>query len=182
MGLERRKRKHAGGGSTCFRCEEPNPDAPAQDQWQRVTDLSQLAAGKKIVIVAKDYNFALSRTQGNNNRGQASVTKSGDTVTFGDDVQILTLETGTVSNSFAFNTGSGYLYAASSSSNYLRTQATLNANASWKITIAANGTATIVAQGSYTRNTMQYNQSSSLFACYGSATQKALTIYVWTGE
>lgn len=146
--------------------------------WELVTDDTSLAAGDKVVIVAKDYEFALSATQGNNNRGQAAVTKNDDnTVAFGNDVQVLTLEAGSVENTFALNTGNGYLYASSTSANQLKTQKTKDANASWNITIT-DGTASIVAQGANTRNTMQYNQSSSLFACYSSASQKALCLYM----
>jgi hypothetical protein len=145
--------------------------------WELVTDASTLKDGDRVVIAAKDYNYAISTTQGNNNRGQAAITKSGNTIAEpSSSVQVLTLKTGKVSNSFAFYTGSGYLYAASSSSNYLRTENTLSNNSSWAITIA-DGTATLKAQGSYTRNVMQYNQSSSIFACYSSASQKALVIY-----
>ena len=145
--------------------------------WQLVTDASTLKAGDRVVIAAKDYNYALSTTQNNNNRGQAAITKSGSTISEpSNTVQILTLETGKTSGSLAFNTGSGYLYAASSSSNYLRTETTLSNNSSWTISIASS-TATITAQGSNTNKVMQYNQSSSLFACYGSASQKALVIY-----
>ena len=144
--------------------------------WELVTDATSLAAGDKVVVVAKDYDFALSTNQGNNNRGQAAVTKNNNTISFSADVQVLTLETGTEENTFALNTGNGYLYAVSSSSNHLKTQSNKDANASWKITIT-DGTASIVAQGDKTRNIMQYNQSSSLFACYGSASQKALCLY-----
>ena len=150
---------------------------PTTLTYTLVTDASTLAVGDNVVIVAAGYDVAMSTNQKSNNRGQADVTKDGDIVTFGNDVQILTLETGTKTGTFAFNTGSGYLYAASSSSNNLKTQETNNDNGSWSITIAADGTATIKAQGSYTRNVMQYNQSSSLFACYASASQQALKIY-----
>ena len=149
--------------------------------WTLVTNTSNLAVGDEIVIAAKDYNYALSTTQNNNNRGQASITKNNSNITFGNDVQIFTLLNGKTSGTFAFQDNDGinneYLYAASSSNNYLKTESTLSANSSWEITIASDGTATIVAQGSYTRNTMQYNQSSCIFACYGSASQKALAIY-----
>ena len=143
--------------------------------WQLVDNEGSLVAGVQVVIVAKDDNYAIGTTQNSNNRAQASITKS--PFTFGSDVQVFTLEDGTVSGTFAFNTGSGYIHAASSSSNYLRTQTTKDANASWKITISSDGTATVVAQGTYSRNTLQYNQSSSLFACYSSASQKAIAIY-----
>jgi hypothetical protein len=138
------------------------------------------ATGAQIVIVANGYNYALSTTQNGNNRGQAAVTKNAtdNTVTFGDGVQIITVEAGKVSGTFAFNVGTGYLYAASSGSNYLRTEKTFSNNSSWTISIDSKGVATIKAQGSYTRNVMQYNQSSSLFSCYGSASLKAISIYI----
>ena len=148
--------------------------------WTKVTSASDLNVGDKVVIVANDYNYAISKTQNSNNRGQAAVTKSGNEVSWTSGVQEFELKAGTKNNTFAFYTGSGYLYAASSSSNYLRTQTTNNDNGSWAITIAANGTATVKAQGTYTRNVMQYNQSSSLFACYSSASQKAICIYKYT--
>ena len=150
--------------------------------WELVTDASTLNVGDRVVIAAKDYNYAISTTQNNNNRGQAAITKEANNITPSNDVQILTLQNGTKSGTFAFQddndiSNDGYLYAASSGSNHLKTETQLSDNSSWSITIAADGTATLKAQGSNTRNVMQYNQSSSLFACYGSASQKALAIY-----
>ena len=143
-----------------------------------VEDVDDLTIGDKVVIVAAGYNYALSTTQNSNNRGQVAITKSGNDVELNDNVQILTLEAGTVSGTFAFNTGSGFLYAASSSSNNLKTQTTNNANGSWKIEIAETGVATIVAQGTYTRNMMQYNKNSSLFSCYAEdKPQQSVSIY-----
>ena len=146
--------------------------------WNLVKDASDLAVGDQIIIAANDYNVAISTTQNNNNRGQVDITKSGETlVDLSASVQILTLTKGINDNTFGLYTGSGYLYAASNSSNYLKTQTSNNANGSWSISIAETGAATIKATGSYTRNVMQYNQSSKLFACYASASQKALVIY-----
>ena len=85
-----------------------------------VTDASTLAVGDQIVIAAVGTDVALSTTQNSNNRGQANFTKEGNTITFGEEVQVLTLETGSVSDTYAFNTGNGYLYAASSSKNYYK--------------------------------------------------------------
>lgn len=150
--------------------------------WNLVKDVNDLAAGDQIIIAAKDSNVAMSKTQNNNNRGQATITKSGNTIsTPGSTVQIFTLKAGTKSDTFAFYTGSGYLYAASSGSNYLKTQTTNNDNGSWSIKVnTTDGTAEIIAQGTNTRNVMQYNQTSSLFACYGDASQKAIVIYKYT--
>lgn len=143
-----------------------------------VEDVDDLTIGDKVVIVAADSNYALSTTQNSNNRGQVAITKSGNDVELNDNVQILTVETGTKAGTFAFNTGSGFLYAASSSSNHLKTQTTNNDNGSWKIEIAETGVATIVAQGTNTRNMMQYNKSSSLFSCYAAdKPQQSVNIY-----
>lgn len=147
------------------------------ETWRLITDVSDLAAGDQIIIAANKSDFALSTTQNNNNRGKASITKTDDVVELGAGVQILTLVAGKKENTFGFNAGNGYLYAASSGSNYLRTESSLSDNSSWKISITDAGVATIVAQGSYTRNTMQYNPSSFIFACYSSASQSPLSIY-----
>lgn len=165
----------------CARCgytdqyDAPS-NTPSASGWILVTDVSTLREGDTIVIVANAYNYAISTTQNKNNRGQASVTKGDGSVTFGSDVQVITLESGTTDGTFAFKVDTGYLCAASSSSNYLRTDDTLNDNGSWSITIDGNGIATIKAQGNYTKNWLRYNESSSLFACYSTG-QKDISIY-----
>ena len=144
-----------------------------------VTNASSLKAGDRIIIAALDYEFAMSTTQNTNNRGQASVTKSGNTLTFGSDVQVITLETGTVSGTFGFQVDGQYLYAASSSANNMKTKATLDGNGSWSVSIdGSTGAATVIANGSYSRNNMRYNASSALFSCYAAGnSQKELAIY-----
>ena len=144
--------------------------------WNLVTSVSNLAVGDQIIIAAKDSNHALGADKGNN-RNAATITKSGNTlVNPGSDVEIITLEAGSVANTFAFKVSTGYLYAASSSSNYLKTKTTKDANGSWLITIESSGNATIKAQGSYTRNWLRKNSSSALFACYSSG-QNDVVIY-----
>lgn len=160
----------------CDICGAEEPEG-----YTLVTDASTLKVGDQIVIVAQDYNYAISTDQKSNNRGQAAVEKNENVVTFGDDVQVLTLEAGKTAGTFAFNTGSGYLYAASSSNNYLKTQAAIDDNASWKIEVA-DGSTSITAPNSSNRNVLQYNQSNSLFACYASASQKAVVVYVLPGS
>lgn len=142
-----------------------------------VKDAADLKAGDQVVIVASDYNYALSTTQNNNNRGQVAITKDEEKVALNDNVQILTL--GKPSNHFELYTGSGYLYAASSSSNHLKTETTVSANGRWAINIS-DGVASIVAQGKNTRNVMRYNQDFSLFSCYAvdkATDQKNISLY-----
>ena len=150
----------------------------SSETWTLVTDVNELNVEDKIIIVAKDENLAMSTTQNGNNRGQTSITKNNNNLEgIGEDVQIITLKAGTVDGTFGFYTGnSGYLYAASSSANYLRTKTTLDDNGSWKITITDEGVATIKAQGSFTRNIMKYNKTSKIFAAYGSG-QQDICIY-----
>ena len=142
-----------------------------------VTDASQLAVGDKILIAAKDFGYVISTNQKTNNRATADAVKSGSSITAGTGAQVITLEAGMTEGTFAFNVGDGYLYAASSSKNHLKTSANKSDNASWKVAISEDGTASIIAQGAETRNVMQYNSGSTLFACYATASQSALSIY-----
>ena len=151
--------------------------AATGDTYTLVTNASDLSVGDTVIIVASGSNFALSTTQNSNNRGQVSISKkSDDTVAFVTDLQELELRAGKTNGTYAFYTGSGYLYAASSSSNYLRTETTLSANSSWSISISSTGVATVKATGSNTRNWMRYNSSSTIFSCYGSG-QADIAIY-----
>ena len=147
--------------------------------WQLVTDATSLKVDDKIVIVAVDYNYALSTNQATNNRTGAEIIKNIDgTIIINENVQIITLVSGTAEGTFGFYTGAGYLYAASSGSNHLKTQTTNNANGEWTITIT-DGVSSIIAKNSSNRNVMQYNPNngSPLFSCYSSASQKAIAIY-----
>lgn len=146
-------------------------------QWQLVTDASSLTAGDKIVIAAEGFDFALS-TQKGDYRDRVSITKdtTNNTITLNDAVQVLTLEAGTKDNTFAFNTGDGYLYAASSSSNHLKTNNIKDDNASFSIDIETSGVATVKAQGTITRNLLNYNNNNPRFSCYASG-QNDIVIY-----
>ena len=163
--------------------------APADNVFTRVDSTADLVIGNEIVIVAANTDVAMSTTQNSNNRGQIAITKDTENnkVTINDSVQVLTLEEGTVAGTYAFNTGSGYLYAASTSKNYLRTQNTIDGNASWEITIT-DGIATVKAQGSNTVNWMRHNNSSSIFSAYASGQAdislytKSATVLTYTTE
>jgi hypothetical protein len=152
------------------------------DKWVLVTSTSDLANGDKIVIVNKGGTLALSTTQNSNNRGAVAVSLDANDnkiVNISSDTQQITL--GQANGNWTFAVNGGYLYAASSSSNHLKTQSENNANGQWKIVIN-NSTfeATITAQGSNTRNVIQNN--GNIFACYGSASQTAVKIYKYHAD
>ena len=144
--------------------------------WELCTDISQLSVGDQIVIAVQSEEFALGTTQNASNRSAVSISKEGHSITISDEVQIITLEKGIVENTFAFNVGTGYLYAPSSSSNQLKTHDLIDENSSWLITIDSSCVASIVAQGASTKNTLLYNTASQLFSCYSSV-QEPLVIY-----
>ena len=142
--------------------------------FQRVENVSELTAGDVIAILrsGKGNVVAMSTTQNSNNRGSTAVTVSNDyTFQMNDEVQEITL--GRSNDHWTFGVDGGYLYAASSGSNYLKTQEENDANGEWVITIT-DGIASIVAQGSNARNTLKNN--GDLFSCYGSG-QTDVSIY-----
>ena len=144
--------------------------------WQLCTENTQFSVGDQIVIVAQAEEYAMGTTQNTSNRSAVEVSKNADMVSTNADVQVITLEQGLAENTFAFYVGTGYLYAASSSSNVLKTRASIDENSSWKIEIDANNVASVVAQGTSSKNVLMFNTASKLFSCYGS-TQAPITIY-----
>ena len=149
-----------------------------------VTDDSQLAAGNEVIIVnsgTAGAAKALSTTQNTNNRPATDVNVSPNlTVTATDETQIITLEGD--ATGWYFNVGNGgYLYAASNSSNHLKTHNTLE-NSKVAISIGDDNIASVVFQGQFSHNVMQYNEGSNLFSCYASASQSPVYIYQRTAQ
>lgn len=137
------------------------------DKFELVTDASTLADGDVIILAYVDEEgkaLALSTTQNSNNRAANETTLNEDgTITPGSSIQQITLEDG-----FYFNVGDGYLYAAASDKNYMRTEAEADDNAKAEISIDENGDATIIFQGNNTHNHMRfnYNNGNPMFSCY----------------
>ncbi len=152
-------------------------EPPAKNVYELVTDANTLAA-RDIIIFAYGSGtnaVAMSITQNTNNRSEVSVVESNNQIEASSGIQEITLE-GTT-GAWYFNVGEGYLYAASSSSNWLRTQASKNDNSKATITLGTNSYATITFQGSYTHNLLKYNNDDNLFSCYENNSQKNVRIY-----
>lgn len=165
-----------------YSVERGNGESTGVTGYKLVTDVAELTAGSQILIVDKSGTYAIGTTQNTNNRAAVSVTVNDGVITdIASNVQVITLENGASAGTFAFNVGNAYLYAASSGSNHLKTQTTKDANGSWAISIAADGVASIVAQGSYTRNVMRYNPNngSPLFSCYASTSTTGSTVSIY---
>lgn len=148
----------------------------AEDKkFTKVLDVNDLCAGDTISIVNETNKTAMSTTQNKNNRGGTTIEISDGCFEASSDVQRILLESGTVEKTYAFNVANGYLYASSSSKNWLVTSSEIDTNASWKISIS-NGNATIKATGSNTRNLIRYNSNNKLFSCYSNG-QMDVQIY-----
>ena len=153
------------------------PDTPLyEDGWHLVTTVSEIKDGDQIVIAAKDYDVAMSTLQKTNNRGTAAITKNDDgTIELSNDVQPILV--GIDNEKYTFNTSAGYLYAASSSENSLKSYSEVDDNGRRTISIVDN-IASIVSSGTNTRNNLRFNKTSNpqLFSCYSSG-QTGVVIY-----
>ena len=149
---------------------------------------TSIESGKQYIIVGKADSkyYAMGYNKGNN-RHAVEITSDGATATVtiantetnAHEFTISSLGGGYYSIMDATTSG-GYLYAASSSSNQLKTETTLdeNHNGDWNISInAETGVASVVADQSSNRNVMQFN-TSGLFNCYSSASQHPVYLYV----
>ncbi|MGI6224346.1 MAG: hypothetical protein ACOYJG_12200 [Prevotella sp.] len=140
----------------------------SQDTFQLLTDASQLQAGDEIIIANTEAALSLSTTQNTNNRGTVAVTIQNQVLTPDATTQIITLEG--AAGAWLLNVGDGYLYAASSSKNWLRTDQTTTPQAQdyCTISVGSDTTAYIAFTGEYTHNNLRYNPNNGkpLFSCY----------------
>lgn len=148
---------------------EPPLGEEYQGVWTLVTDMSQLSIGSKVVIAAAKFDKALSTLQNTNNRAAVDIVKSEDkdTLIVNSEVQIITLEQGSIENTWAFCVGDmEYLYASSSTANHMKTQNSININASWEIICNDDSTVKIESKGTNSHRYIKYMNSFSWFSCY----------------
>lgn len=166
---------------------------PLEEPYILCEDAAWLTEGANIIFassVAAGEQKAMSKLQKTKNRGAASVTIGSafnagkETVGIvSKDADVAVFTVGISNGHITFYTGdskdeennevAGYLYAAGSGSgkNYLRTTKIVDPNAEWSVSVAANGAATIKAQGANTNNLMRYNPNNGnpgnpMFSCY----------------
>ena len=147
--------------------------------YSLVTDASTLEDGDKVIVAGFDGEdcYVLGNSQRTNNREATNdVTINADgTLIPGETAQVITLEK--EGSDFLLYVGDGYLYAASSGSNYLRTETAPDDNGNAKAAISiSNGDATIRFQGTSTRNLLGFNKVNNpkIFSCYGGTSANVL--------
>lgn len=134
--------------------------------WWLVTDVNDLKAGDKLIIAATGMDYAISTETNTNNRKSKPITKNGASLKdVADNIQQYALEidaNGLYSFKGTLGTDADkYIYASSSSSNYMKVSTTLDDNGKFTVAIASDGEATVIAQGTNSRNHMQYNNKST---------------------
>ena len=159
------------------------PPTPAAN-YVLVTDVADILPGAHYIIASgTNGDIKIMGEQKSNNRGVQDVTAVDGVIDIPGGAETHEFVICKDGDKFAiYEAGVGYLYAASSGNNYLKSQATNNVNGQWDITID-DQIASIVATESTNRNVMRYNTSGSgLFNCYASATQSPVYLYRKTGE
>lgn len=147
----------------------------------KYTLATSITSGKHYVIASgTDGAVKVMGAQNNNNRAAVDGTVSGTTLSVVSDAGATEFVVyGPDASGFytIYDAAKGYLYAASKSSNYLRSQTTNDANGKWSISIDGSGEATVVAQGSNTNKYMRFN--STLFSCYGEGSSVTDLVYFY---
>ena len=166
-------------------------DAEGTYEW--VKEASALTAGDELVIVYQT-NDTFAKVMGNQdtnnfkyvdvNYANGITDKSVITIPQNKAAQATPILLEGSTDAWYFHTNNGYLYAASSSNNYLKTARIedngVGDNAKATINIADNGNATVVFQGDNKRNNLRYNSDKNalLFSCYiSSSDTKLVQIY-----
>ena len=149
---------------------------------------SSITSGKHYIIVNRENSRAVG-AQNANNRAAVEVVINdapNKTATFASNAGVaeLIIYGPDVNGYYTIydEKNEGYLYAANSSNNYLRTKEGLddNGNSYWSIAIDnEKDGATIKAKGTYTRNWLRNN--GDLFSCYSSG-QSKVYLYEKDGE
>ncbi len=152
-----------------------NPVPVPTVKYDLLTDVSQLADGDFIVIAANTgKDVAMAKTYESSYRNKVDITRTAEYINITDDIQIITLESGTASGTFAFNVGGTYLTSASEKN--LKNEKTISAAGSWKITLGENSVATVTPGEGKSTWSLKYNSGSPRFTTYKSG-QTDLLIY-----
>jgi len=159
-----------------------------------VTSADDLTAGTYLVASALEEGsrYVLSKDRGNNRLAYQVSATDENTISLTasqlaaakDDELAYELKLGGSAEagwSFYDTINSGYLYAASSDKNNMKVQAENDANGLFAISLGTAGAATVVAQGTNTRNVMRFNSSNNpkLFSCYAESSSVQNPVYLF---
>ena len=139
-------------------------------QTNTYTLATSITSGKHYVI-ANEEGTKVMGGQNENNRAAVGASLDGTTLSVDSNagaIEFVIYGPNASGHYTIYDDKTGYLYAASSSSNHLKTRENnSDANSQWTISIT-EGIATITAQGTNSRKLMRFNPNNNnpLFACY----------------
>lgn len=112
--------------------------------YERVSSVGALADGDKIIFVNQNEDYSCSTTQNTNNRAIVPIVTLDHQYIYNsdDNVQVYTVKIN-ASSEYGFHDGNGYLYSASASSNYLKTNTTIlstspSGTSAWSMTASSS--------------------------------------------
>jgi hypothetical protein len=153
---------------------------------------TSIESGKTYIIVGnktieQETSYYAMGEQKTNNRTGVAISVDGNTATVDTDkVYELVIEGPDEDGLYTIydSRTPGYLYAASSSANNLKTQEENDDNGRWAITFNEEGYAEVIATESSNRNDIRfnYNNGSPLFSCYDATTTTQAHVYIYVKE
>ncbi|MBQ7995671.1 MAG: endonuclease [Bacilli bacterium] len=153
--------------STVKVTEKPE-EAELGTNYKLVKSSTELLSGAKVLLASTEKGYVAGATNSNgNNRPAVTADFANEKCTPSSGAVPFTVgvtEEGYYS--FYDESESGYIYAASSSANNLKTKSTLDNNGKWSIAFDSSYNVTAIAQGTNTRNHIRFNFSSKLFSAY----------------
>ena len=162
-------------------------DPASQDvTYTLITNINDLTPGYHYIIASEafDKDLSIMGQQNTNNRAAVDATVNTGTITLtttdGHYDFVISGDAGNNYTIYDEKNNGGFLYAASSNDNYLKTrESNSDGNSQWSIAIDNTGAATIVAQGSNTRKYLRYNTNNSCFSCYGENSSIVALAYLY---
>lgn len=166
----------------------------AQTTYTKISSESELNVGDKVLFVGfgNDGQAYAMTWQFSNNRRAIAIDEASGTITTevatsaSSETEPFEFTIGGASGAWTFydELNSGYLYAPGGG-NYLRTQANVDDNATWTLTVNGEGFYPI-SHGNVEQSNMRYNSTSTLFSCYKETTnpdqQKEIYIFKAGGD
>ena len=159
----------------------------AQTTYTKVTSESELSAGDKVILVGynNDGQAFVMSYQKTNNRHAIEIDEAGGSITTvvatsaSSQTEAYELTVGGSTGAWTFfdALNNGYLYAPGGG-NYLKTQATNDAQGQWTLSMDGDGFVP-TSNGGAEQNIMRYNVTSTLFGCYKPSSSVIDLVYIF---
>ena len=150
---------------------------PVGGVFELLTDASILQEGDELLLVNQAKDFAMGAQNGTY-RSRTAITVVDNAVAEpGEGVAVITLEG--EEGAWNLRVADGYLAAQPGANNQLLTMDAVTEYATWTISIADNGIATVKAAAG-ARNLLLYNSQATRFSCYantGTTTKEVLIFH-----